>query len=121
MQCGASWLTSCGRSCQPLLQPTLPLTPCLRATRALVPQKVLEDGNPNFGYNAATGKFEDLMEAGIIDPAKVNKQAAAMLRLVGPCWVEGLADKMARDEAGIIDPAKVNTQPAAKLRLVWLG
>lgn len=35
-------------------------------------QRVLEDGNPNFGYNAATGKFEDLMAAGIIDPAKVS-------------------------------------------------
>lgn len=37
-----------------------------------VPQRVLEDGNPNFGYNAATGKYEDLMQAGIIDPAKVR-------------------------------------------------
>ncbi|PSC70609.1 chaperonin 60B2 [Micractinium conductrix] len=38
---------------------------------SVVMQRVLEDGNPNFGYNAATGKFEDLMAAGIIDPAKV--------------------------------------------------
>jgi len=26
---------------------------------------------PSFGYNAATGKYEDLMAAGIIDPTKV--------------------------------------------------
>lgn len=37
-----------------------------------MPQRVLEDGNPNFGYNAATGQYEDLMKAGIIDPAKVS-------------------------------------------------
>lgn len=50
---------------------------------ASFPQRVLEDGNPNFGYNAATGKFEDLMAAGIIDPAKVrllpNRTAVGLL------------------------------------------
>lgn len=39
---------------------------------SVVMQRVLEDANPNFGYNAATGKFEDLMAAGIIDPVKVG-------------------------------------------------
>ncbi|KAJ8553325.1 hypothetical protein K7X08_024003 [Anisodus acutangulus] len=34
-------------------------------------EKVLFNDNPNFGYNAATGKYEDLMAAGIIDPTKV--------------------------------------------------
>jgi chaperonin GroEL len=38
---------------------------------SVVMQRVLEDDNPNFGYNAATGAYEDLMAAGIIDPAKV--------------------------------------------------
>ncbi|HVG08834.1 MAG TPA: chaperonin GroEL, partial [Thermoanaerobaculia bacterium] len=31
--------------------------------------------NGNSGYNAATGKFEDLVAAGVIDPAKVTKTA----------------------------------------------
>ena len=31
--------------------------------------------NGNTGYNAATGKIEDLVEAGVIDPAKVTKTA----------------------------------------------
>jgi len=31
--------------------------------------------NGNSGYNAATGKFEDLVAAGVIDPAKVAKTA----------------------------------------------
>ena len=40
---------------------------------SVVMQKVLDGAadNINFGYNAATDKFEDLMEAGIIDPTKV--------------------------------------------------
>jgi len=29
----------------------------------------------NTGYNAATGEFEDLIAAGIIDPAKVVRSA----------------------------------------------
>lgn len=33
--------------------------------------QVLANDNPAFGYNAATGVYEDLMAAGIIDPAKV--------------------------------------------------
>ncbi|KAL9232106.1 hypothetical protein vseg_007249 [Gypsophila vaccaria] len=38
---------------------------------AVVTDKVLSNDNPSFGYNAATGKYEDLMAAGIIDPTKV--------------------------------------------------
>ena len=33
--------------------------------------QVLESGDVNIGFNAATGKYEDLMAAGIIDPTKV--------------------------------------------------
>jgi len=33
------------------------------------------EGKGNFGYNAATGGFEDLVAAGVIDPAKVTKTA----------------------------------------------
>ncbi|XP_021294043.1 ruBisCO large subunit-binding protein subunit beta, chloroplastic [Herrania umbratica] len=38
---------------------------------SVVIEKVLSSDNPNYGYNAATGKYEDLMAAGIIDPTKV--------------------------------------------------
>eukprot|EP00246_Nothoceros_aenigmaticus_P014168 TRINITY_DN525_c0_g1_i1.p1 TRINITY_DN525_c0_g1~~TRINITY_DN525_c0_g1_i1.p1 ORF type:complete len:609 (+),score=171.17 TRINITY_DN525_c0_g1_i1:139-1965(+) len=37
----------------------------------VVVEKVLASENWNFGYNAATDVYEDLMAAGIIDPAKV--------------------------------------------------
>ncbi|XP_071731904.1 ruBisCO large subunit-binding protein subunit beta, chloroplastic-like [Rutidosis leptorrhynchoides] len=38
---------------------------------SVVIEKVLASDNPKFGYNAANGKYEDLMAAGIIDPTKV--------------------------------------------------
>jgi chaperonin GroEL len=42
---------------------------------AVVVEKVREGDNPNFGYNAATGKYEDLIAAGVIDPTKVTRTA----------------------------------------------
>uniref|UniRef100_A0A7C9ABG4 Uncharacterized protein n=1 Tax=Opuntia streptacantha TaxID=393608 RepID=A0A7C9ABG4_OPUST len=38
---------------------------------SVVSEKVLSNDNPRYGYNAATGQYEDLMSAGIIDPTKV--------------------------------------------------
>ena len=37
--------------------------------------KVRESDNPNFGYNAQNGEFEDLVKAGVIDPTKVVRTA----------------------------------------------
>ena len=42
---------------------------------AVVVAKVLESKDPHFGYNAATGDFEDLVKAGVIDPTKVTRTA----------------------------------------------
>ena len=41
---------------------------------SVVVQKVME-GKGNFGFNAETGKYEDMMQAGIIDPTKVARFA----------------------------------------------
>nr|KJB73258.1 hypothetical protein B456_011G224500 [Gossypium raimondii] len=38
---------------------------------SVVSEKVLSNDNPRYGFNAATGNYEDLMSAGIIDPTKV--------------------------------------------------
>ncbi|KAK8991923.1 hypothetical protein V6N11_044818 [Hibiscus sabdariffa] len=38
---------------------------------SVVSEKVLSNDNPRYGFNAATGNYEDLMTAGIIDPTKV--------------------------------------------------
>ncbi|EAR09492.1 chaperonin GroEL [Reinekea blandensis] len=35
----------------------------------------VKNGSGNFGYNAATGEYLDMIEAGIIDPAKVTRTA----------------------------------------------
>ena len=42
---------------------------------AVVVEKVRNEKNPNIGYNAVTEKFEDLVAAGVIDPAKVTRCA----------------------------------------------
>jgi chaperonin GroEL len=42
---------------------------------AIVLGKVRDSDNPNFGYNAQAGQFEDLIQAGVIDPTKVVRTA----------------------------------------------
>ncbi len=42
---------------------------------AIVVGKIKESKDPNFGYNAQTNKFEDLVKAGVIDPTKVTRTA----------------------------------------------
>jgi chaperonin GroEL len=42
---------------------------------AIVLEKVRGNSDPNFGFNAATGQFEDLVKAGVIDPTKVTRSA----------------------------------------------
>ncbi len=41
---------------------------------SVVISKVLE-GKGNFGYNAATGEYGDLVDAGVVDPTKVTRTA----------------------------------------------
>jgi chaperonin GroEL len=42
---------------------------------AVIVERVRAEKNPNTGYNAVTEKFEDLVAAGVIDPAKVTRCA----------------------------------------------
>ncbi|HZI18573.1 MAG TPA: chaperonin GroEL [Pyrinomonadaceae bacterium] len=42
---------------------------------AVVVERVRSEKNENFGYNAATEEYEDLVKAGVIDPAKVTRTA----------------------------------------------
>lgn len=42
---------------------------------SLVINKVLENDNYNWGFNAATGEYQDMVKAGVIDPAKVVRTA----------------------------------------------
>jgi chaperonin GroEL len=42
---------------------------------AVVAEKIKKQNDPNFGFNAATEKYEDLVQAGVIDPTKVTRSA----------------------------------------------
>ena len=42
---------------------------------AIVLEKIVTNSDANFGFNAATGQYEDLVKAGVIDPTKVTRSA----------------------------------------------
>ncbi|MGH7444603.1 MAG: TCP-1/cpn60 chaperonin family protein, partial [Longimicrobiales bacterium] len=45
------------------------------AEGSIVVDKVRSHKNPNWGFNARTETYEDLVEAGVIDPTKVTRTA----------------------------------------------
>ncbi|MFC3147853.1 chaperonin GroEL [Piscinibacterium candidicorallinum] len=74
---------------------------------SVVVAKVL-DGKGNFGYNAATGQYGDLVEQGVLDPTKVTRTAlqnaasVASLILTTDCMVGELPeDKPAAAPGGM--------------------
>ncbi len=42
---------------------------------AIIVEKVRSNNDRNFGFNAASGEYQDLVAAGVIDPAKVTRSA----------------------------------------------
>ncbi|HEY2015061.1 MAG TPA: TCP-1/cpn60 chaperonin family protein, partial [Bryobacteraceae bacterium] len=42
---------------------------------AIVVSRIRANEDPNFGYNASTDQYEDLVKAGVIDPTKVTRTA----------------------------------------------
>ncbi|RLC12465.1 MAG: chaperonin GroEL [Deltaproteobacteria bacterium] len=71
---------------------------------SVVVQRVIE-GNGNFGFNAETGEYEDLVKAGIIDPTKVTRFA-----LQNAASVAGL---LMTTEAMVAEKPEEKKQPAA--------
>ncbi len=75
---------------------------------ALVVQKVLASKG-GMGYNVATGEFEDLIKAGVVDPTKVTRSAlqnaasVAGLLLTTECMITDLPEPKA--PAAPMDPA----------------
>jgi len=53
------------------------------ADGAVIAGKLMESKDPNYGYNAQTGVFEDLVKSGIIDPTKVVRTALQDAASVG--------------------------------------
>lgn len=60
---------------------------------------ILSNANPNYGYNAQTEKYEDLIESGVVDPTKVircalqNSASVAALILTTDCLIADLKDE----------------------------
>ncbi len=42
---------------------------------AVVIEKIKQNNDSNYGFNAASGVFEDLVASGVIDPTKVTRSA----------------------------------------------
>jgi chaperonin GroEL len=69
---------------------------------SLIVGKLLEHGNYNWGFNAATGEYQDMVKAGVIDPAKVVRTALQDAASVASLLIttEALvADKPKKQEA----------------------
>jgi chaperonin GroEL len=66
---------------------------------SLVAQKVEDSSDTNFGFNAATGEYEDLVKSGIIVPTKVervalqNAASIAALLLTTECAIVDVKEK----------------------------
>jgi len=78
---------------------------------AIVAEKIREKGKANYGYNALTNKYEDLIKAGIVDPAMVTRAAvenaasiAGMLLTTESLIADKPDDKGAPAMPGGMDP-----------------
>ena len=73
---------------------------------AIVVEKIRANTNPNYGFNAATDEYEDLVASGVIDPAKVTRTALqnaasiASLMLTTEAMVAEIPEKKPAAPAG---------------------
>jgi len=72
---------------------------------SLVVGKLIEKSDYNWGFNAATGEYQDLVRAGVIDPAKVVRTALQDAASV--------AALMITTEALVVEKPKKSEAPAA--------
>ncbi len=66
-----------------LVEPTRQIAENAGAEGSLVIERIMASDDPNYGYNARTGEFEDLTKAGVIDPTKVTRSALENASSVG--------------------------------------
>jgi chaperonin GroEL len=68
---------------------------------AFIVGKLLEHQDYNWGFNAATGEYEDLVKAGVIDPAKVVRTALQDAASVASLLIttEALVAEAPKDES----------------------
>ncbi len=73
---------------------------------SIVAQKIEETDETNFGFNALSGQYEDLVKAGVIVPTKVervalqNAASIAGLLLTTDCAITEIKEKKAKAPAG---------------------
>ncbi len=73
---------------------------------AIVVSKIRENSNPNYGFNAQTDTYEDLVSTGVIDPTKVTRSALqnaasiASLMLTTECMIAEIPEKKAAAPGG---------------------
>ena len=69
--------------------------------------KLLESSDYNWGFNAATGEYEDLVKAGVIDPAKVVRTALQDAASVAALLIttEALVAELPKEEKAAPMPA----------------
>src|SRR3954470_5844382 len=62
----------------------------------------IREGQGNYGFNAATGVYEDLLAAGVIDPTKVSRTALQNASSVASLMLttEAMVAEKPKDEAG---------------------
>jgi chaperonin GroEL len=77
----------------------------------VIVSKVLEKSDYGWGYNAATGTFENLVASGVIDPAKVVRTALQDAASV--------ASLLITTEALVADAPKRDAQPATPAAAEW--
>jgi chaperonin GroEL len=71
---------------------------------AIVAEKIKNHPDPNFGFNAASEQYEDLVNAGVIDPTKVTRTALqnaasiASLMLTTEATVCGVVEELVDTE-----------------------
>lgn len=58
-----------------IMEPLLQIAKNAGVSGEVIMEEVMKQRNENYGYNAATGKYEDLIKAGIVDPKKVTRSA----------------------------------------------
>ena len=89
---------------------------------AIVIEKVrARTDDPNFGFNAATGQYEDLVKSGVIDPTKVTRSALqhaasiSALMLTTEAMICEIPEKKARSGLPAATARRWITNPSTSL------
>ncbi len=69
---------------------------------AVVVERVRSEKNENFGFNAQTEQYEDLVKAGVIDPAKVTRTALQNAASIAGLMLttEAMVSELPEDDKG---------------------